>query len=440
MSTQISSLLNNSGKILVSLLLAVSSTGIARAQKEGDIIKKGLNFGPLPAIAYDGDKGFEVGAILEIFDYGDGTVYPNYNSKWYFEASYYTEGSALFQIQYDNKTLIPGVRWSSSISASIDKSNDFYGVNGYMNRFDFSTSRFFYRQDRTRILANTDFSGYICPHLKWEIGYHGNWYKISDLSTKVRDKKGYQDPTLFGQYVEMGLFTGEGEAFGGFVSSIRAGLMLDTRDKEGAPSKGVWAEAHITAAPKWLGTTHEHYRYSLTFRNYLPLVKHDILTFAYRINYEGTIGDYAPYYVLPHITVMGENCDKDGMGGYDTIRGLLRSRVMGLDMLSYNAELRWRFVEFKLINQNWALALNAFSDGTWTTRAYKTRTSMGSLQLFDKDRPHITFGGGFRIIMNENFIIAVEYGLPVSWIVKSSNPIYRQDGDGAFYVNLGYLF
>ncbi len=41
--------------------------------------------------------------------------------------------------------------------------------------------------------------------------------------------------------------------------------------------------------------------------------------------------------------------------------------------------------------------------------------------------------------MNQNFIVAFEYGLPVSKF--SSNPVIKnQDGKGAFYINTGYLF
>jgi hypothetical protein len=50
-----------------------------------------------------------------------------------------------------------------------------------------------------------------------------------------------------------------------------------------------------------------------------------------------------------------------------------------------------------------------------------------------KDLPHITAGLGLRFIMNQNFIVAFEYGMPVGKYRK-------QDGKGAFYINTGYLF
>ena len=49
------------------------------------------------------------------------------------------------------------------------------------------------------------------------------------------------------------------------------------------------------------------------------------------------------------------------------------------------------------------------------------------------DAPHITVGAGFRFIMNQNFIVCLEYGKPVGKLAK-------QDGNGAFYINTGYLF
>ena len=79
--------------IAISLMLAIG----ARAQKEGEIVKTGLNFGPLPAIAFDADKGFQYGALLQVFNYGNGENYPNYTSKMYMEYSRFTKGSQLIQ-------------------------------------------------------------------------------------------------------------------------------------------------------------------------------------------------------------------------------------------------------------------------------------------------------------------------------------------------------
>lgn len=468
-------------------VIAIAASAAQLQAAGNDIVKTGLNFGPLPAIAFDADKGFQYGAILQIFDYGDGHNYPNYDSKLYLEASFFTKGSNLFTISYDNKELIPGVRWCSAISSSLDKAMDFYGFNGYRSDYEWEkvvagkageayntpgydwcpvgepttmTGLFnpFYRYSRFEVLGKTDFIGRITDNLYWEAGYHASWFKTGsiDLDSINKGKSETEafpegQKTLFDWYRTWGLIN-DSEADGGFTSSICIGLQYDTRDKEGAPSRGIWAEGHLTAAPKWLGTKNPFTRYSFTWRHYLPVIKNDVLTFAYRLNYEGTLGDWAPFYVLPFITVMGENFDKDGFGGYRTVRGMLRDRVMGLDTFTYTAELRWRFMKFNAFNQNIALGLSAFSDGAMVTRE-RSMEFAGNTEYLSpriewlnylnqgqaKDTMHSTVGAGFRFIMNENFIVAFEYGMPFSHLLKGSK-VYNQDGTGAFYINIGYLF
>lgn len=461
--------------LLLSTLMAVSA--LAQESSKQEIVKTGYNFGPLPAVAFDADKGFQLGALLNIYDFGDGSTYPNTRQQWYFEASFFTKGSQLFVVSYDNRFLIPGVRWSSTFTLTNDKAMDFYGFNGYMSYYDHAqvaagkdkanhndyiyTPK--YRVNRLAMLFKSDFTGNIWQNkLFWEAGYHLSYIKQGykdeqalNLEKINKNKEDYKmfpanETPVFDLYRRWGIIS-EDEAWGGWNSTVRLGLLFDTRDKEGAPSRGVWAEAHATLAPKWLGTTNPYYRYSMTFRHYLPIVKNDILTFAYRLNYEGTIGKTAPYYVLPFITVMGPSYDRDGMGGYRTIRGLMRNRVQGLDVASYNAELRWRFVNFALWNQNIAFGLSAFSDGTMVTRNYDMSFKgeeqhraeydeyMARTGNRTADRPHITVGAGLRFIMNQNFIVAFEYGLPVSKFSKDEL-IKNQDGDGAFYINTGFLF
>ena len=84
--------------------------------EKGEIIKTGINLGPLPVVAFDADRGFQFGALMNIYDFGNGKNYPNPNSQWYIEASAYVKeskiGSYKFILNYDNKTLIPGVRMS----------------------------------------------------------------------------------------------------------------------------------------------------------------------------------------------------------------------------------------------------------------------------------------------------------------------------------------
>ena len=465
--------------LLVAAALPLFGTGISssdtvskEAPAKKEIVKTGYNFGPLPAIAFDADKGFQLGALLNIYDFGDGSTYPNPRQQWYFEASFFTKGSQLYVVSYDNKFSIPGVRFSTALVATNDKALDFYGFNGYMSYYNYQAVADgknnpdmylytpYYRTDRLAILFKADFTGNIWnDDFFWEAGYHFSYFDQGVINLQKINKNKDENkmfpgdiPTLYEQYRTWGIIP-DSEADGGFNSVIRLGLMYDTRDKEAAPSRGIWAETHVSLAPKWLGTSNPYYRYSATFRHYVPIVKNDVLTFAYRLNYEGTFGKSAPYYVLPYMTNMGSTYDRDGFGGFRTVRGIMRNRVQGLDVATYNVELRWRFVKFTLWKQNIAFGLNVFSDGTMVTKNYdmsfqRSVSDFASEAEYQKalddynnymalgqtsDRPHITVGAGLRFIMNQNFIVCFEYGTPVGKLRK-------QDGNGAFYINTGFLF
>ena len=108
--------------------------------EKGEIIKTGINLGPLPVVAFDADRGFQFGALMNIYDFGNGKNYPNPNSQWYIEASAYVKeakiGSYKLILNYDNKTLIPGVRMSICTGYYKDAALDFYGFNGYESNYD----------------------------------------------------------------------------------------------------------------------------------------------------------------------------------------------------------------------------------------------------------------------------------------------------------------
>ena len=418
-----------------------------QAQKGDEIVKSGLSLGPFPALAYDADKGFQIGGVLMLFDYGTGENYPALDSKLYTEFSFFTKGSKMIQLRYDNRKLIPGVRICTNFRASIDKAFNFYGFNGYEMNFDATQLNPFYRYSHFEYLFKSDFIGQIAGALNWEAGIYASYYKLGsiDYASINKGKSASQIfpesmPTLYDAYKACGVVS-KADADGGFSSGVRLGLLYDTRDKEGAPSRGIWAEGHVLLAPF---SETPFYRYSLTWRHYLPLIKDDILTFAYRFNYEGTFGARAPFYVLPYMTFMGQRTDLEGMGGCDTARGILRARVVGLDQGCATAELRWRFASFTLWNQNIALGANIFSDATRVFRGLDISALPGTLrdifpsadadvQLLgsSRERLHSTVGTGARLIINENLIVAGDLGFPLN----------KQDGDApALYLGLDYLF
>ena len=237
--------------LLSTPLFAQKDTIATTATKKKEIVKKGFNFGPLPVVAFDADKGFQAGALLNIFDFGDGSQYPNTRQKLYLEASFFTKGSQLFVINYDNKFLIPGVRWSSSATLANDKAMDFYGFNGYLSYYDHERIALGkdkqnldnyiyspkYRVNRLTFLFKTDFTGNIWQNkLFWEAGYHLNYIKqgykneqalnLDKINKNKDENKVYpaSEPTIFDLYRQWGIISDD-EAWGGLNSALRFGLL-----------------------------------------------------------------------------------------------------------------------------------------------------------------------------------------------------------------------
>jgi len=444
-----------------------SDTVAVAKQDKKDIIKKGISFGPLPVVAFDQDKGFQFGALLNLFDYGDGSYYPHPRQQWYIEASAYTKGTQQYFLSYDTKHLIPHVRMSLAATCVYDKAMDFYGYNGYQAIYYYDSVNYwndlrkkqkkqtdkidipseymsaFYRLERLAFSAKADFVGNIWKKkLYWEASYYFSYYKYNSIDiAKINKGKDsvemFSGQTLYEKYIDWGIISKD-EQKGGFTSALRLGLLYDTRDFEASPTRGFWAEANITLAPRFLGTTHQYFKYSATFRHYVPVVKNH-LTFAYRIHYNGTFGGYIPYYIMPVVSTIGKEYDRDGIGGYRTVRGILRDRVQGLDIAYCNLEFRWKFVQFTLWKQNIYLGINAFGDAAIVTRNYDVsfrgedimrREYSKYISFYDYDALHIAAGGGFRIAINQNFIIAIDY----------AKPLKKQDGNGSLYINTGFLF
>ena len=286
-----------------------------------------------------------------------------------------------------------------------------------------------------------DFTGKITEHFFWKFGYHFKYFILNEFESENLQELPY-GKTLFAWYKDLGFIEAD-EFNGGMTSAWRAGLSYDSRDAENAPTRGIWADAFMEWAPKWMGTNKPYGRYYAVMRQYFPL-SGERLVFAYRANIQGFLGKPA-FYVLPYESVLGPGYDRDGFGGYRTLRGLLRNRVQGQSLCYFNTELRWKFYHTTIFNQNVSFGANAFFDGGRVLKdygdvsvdaaAWSGMVAQGrfpeQLTRGGKERFHLSAGGGLRFILNKNFIIAVDYGRAFD----------KQDNaKGSLYINTGYLF
>jgi len=411
-----------------------------------EVAKKGWGFGAVPAIAYDSDIGFKYGGLVNFYDYGDGTIYPNYKHSIYMEWSHTTKGSGIAEISYDSKYLIPGVRFTGDIDYLTEQALDFYGFNGYNSYFnsDYSDntktdykSRMYYRLQRSLLRMTGDFQGKLAGNkLMWVAGIHFYGVNISDVN---RDKY-YTDlpkvdtaSSLFSKYKYYKLIP-DNQYNGGNVGLVKFGLVYDTRDNEPNPMTGMWTEVFLQVAPSFMGSPNTYTQLVIAHRQYFTLKK-EVLNFAYRVAYQTKLSGDIPFYMLP-LVYYSNRPTTDGIGGAKTVRGIMRDRIVGDGMAYANLEMRWKFYRHVFGKQNFYIALAGFLDGGMVTQNYKFDLSHNPppdlLKTIDyaNETPHICYGAGLHFVLNQNFIVTVDYG-------QTTNP---QDGGSGLYINLNFLF
>ncbi len=431
-------------------------TAFSQADDKEQVIKKGWNFGALPTITFDTDLGFQYGALVNLYHYGDGSRYPDYNHSLYFEVSRFTKGSGIYRFYYDSDQLVKGLQISMDLSYLTDQAYDFYGFNGYDAVFNESwindesanyVSRVFYKYDRKLFRWKIDLQGKITSEkFRWIAGLNFLNFEVApvDLGKLNKGKKGDDllpdVDGLFDKYQQWGIIL-EDDADGGFVPTFKGGLVFDTRDNKPNPMSGLWTEAVLVVSPQILGAESSFSQLSLTHRQYFTLIPKD-LSFAYRLAWQTSLSGRLPFYYQSQVvTSIMTGSTSEGLGGSKTLRGIRRNRVVGDGIFFGNAELRWKFARFQLKNNNFYLGLNGFMDfGQVTDNIdFKLNNAFVEYSLtnnpsdyFDRgaEAMHLSYGAGLRFAMNENFIIAIDYGLAAD----------KRDGTSGFYMGLNYLF
>lgn len=343
-----------------------------------------------------------------------------------------------------------------------DQANDFYGFNGfesvYNKRWEDDKSvdyksRMFYKFQQNLFRFKVDLQHRIGDsHFKWIAGINLHNFAISSVNIDKLNKNKSQDkmlpsienqPGLYENYVQWGIIP-QGEANGGFVPELKAGILYDTRNVKVNPMKGMWTEAVITTAPKFLGAESGFTRFSITHRQYFTLIK-DNLSFAYRLGWQQTIGGHVPfYYESQMIMTAMTSYASVGLGGSRYLRGAKRNRVYGDGVAYGNFELRWKFARMNFIGQKFYWGLNTFVDLGQVTK--KIPIPFNEIYIYNHpsteydlpsdyfapnaEKLHGSYGAGLRVVMNQNFVIAFDYGMTMN----------KQDGDSGLYIGLNYLF
>lgn len=380
------------------LLLIAAPTALA-AQAE----RSRWEIAGVPALNYDADEGFGYGASLELYRHSPGakpyryTVQPNVFLT--------TGGRRDFTVFFDAPQVASGWRVDAFVGSEQQIASPYYGL-GNAAAYDSTLEQadpYFYRFGRTRrqVLGNVQRRMGDTP-IRLLAGLGAAHVEV-DLTPKDTGT------TLLAEQL------GGRPAPGGWSNALRAGIVWDTRDREVGTHRGTWSDLLVQRFDQVLGSDTEYTRLTATDRRYLPLSSR--LTYAQRLLVQNVWGD-APFYDL--YVVESSFKRQEGLGGAKTLRGVPKNRYVGKGMALANFEVRWRAIDFGVRGRPMHLVASGFVD---TGRVWKDRVVLSEL-LQDQ---HVGFGGGLRLGMGENFVVALDLA-------------HSRETGVPFYIGLGYLF
>ena len=486
--------------LLFAALMAISMQAEKKEKVQeidslGRKIKKGWNFGALPSVAFDADLGFQGGALANIYYYGDGSQYPEYIHSIYAEAAYTTKNYGIFRVNYDSKYLIPKHRLTLDATYQPDAMCDFYGYNGYQSVYDQDfhkwkkdqskmgdvsqyQSRAFYKYKRDLFRFAADMEGTIWKNIKWNAGLGVLGYMIDECDIDMLNGKKEYDPNipladqkalndqvegLYEKYEKWGLID-PNEAKGGWHPYLRAGLTYDSRDQRTCPTKGIYADAFFTYTAafnakygKQADAGYNHLQFNFNFRHYVPVYR-DRVTFAYRIGTQNNIAGKSPFYMNTYLnTLFIQRVMYEGLGGANSLRGVMRNRILANGFAYANVELRAKVAKFDIGKQHFYIGLAPFFDLGVITQPYELdsetvkaayaadadplKRGLNEYFVLDADGnidksqvylPHMAAGVGLKVAMNENFVLSVDWAMALN---KQDNAKWAN-----FYIKMGYLF
>ena len=444
--------------IIIALLLTFALT--SSAQEEARHIRKGWTFGVLPSVAYDADLGFQYGALTNIYYFGDGTTYPEYLHSFYAEAAYTTKHFGLFRFSYDSKHLIPKHRLSVDLTYLPDQMCDFYGFNGYQSEYNAAysnqndaayISRAYYKYHRDLFRFSADLQGSITKDFYWNAGIGLLHFGVGPVDidrlnsyTKDHDKWLPDTVSLFGYYQDYG-YISNAEANGGFHPYLHGGVTYDTRDRLQNPTRGIHTDAFLTYYAG-LGDMSDYgnMKFNFNWRQYISIYT-DRLIFAYRIGTQLTLAGDSPFYLNTYLNQLYmQRVVYEGLGGANSVRGIMRNRILAPGVAFANVELRTRVASLKVGKNMFYLGLVPFVDAGMVVQPYRMvshNPHIGAPVTDDMTnidnvnrlyRPHLGGGLGLKVAMNDNFVLSVDWATAFD---KQDNGKFSN-----LYIKMGYMF
>ena len=374
----------------VLILLAVSA-GAARAQ-----LPNLPTFGPswtdvsYPKIYYSNRDGFALGlyyAQIKQLGYDDWDAPPPYASKVSLDFFFGTSGSKQINLEWRAPKLADGWRFVTQLQWVRRGRENYFGIGNdapYDEANVTDQNPDFYRSNNRRAFAYGEVQRRIIGPLRVLVGFNLEEWHIDTLPGESQlslDRQAGLDPTIGVPTADM---------------SARVGLVLDTRNDEVAPRKGVLLEAILRGADSTIAGDLSYTEFVLSAQGYLPIGPK--LVIAGRV--AGQTMDGSPrlgnYY---HFERSGGAFN--AFGGAWSHRGLWRFRFLDSSKLVGNFDVRYDLLAqpslYRLTLLGFLDAGRVFPTGDFrlTTEDLKVGGGLGLMaQFFRAAIVGVTVGAG----------------------------------------------
>ncbi len=377
-----------------------------------------FEFGALPAINYNTDLGFGFGVIGSLVRFAPG--YQPF--RWRLELLLYATvksvdgGGSEFPyhddyVQLDMPGLMDGrLRLKTATGFRRFSTSGYYGL-GNASQYDEDAeeeNRRYHQFDRTNPYIETygriglmdrsteDRTRRLELLLGASVGYHR--MRVYDDSLLASEIETAEQMDTDGQTLDDLLYGTDNHA----LVDLSFGLLWDTRDHEYTPTRGQFTEVSVRASPG----VDESLRFAglaIINRYFVPIYR-DRVVLGTRLALDGLFGN-VPVHELARF---GGFDRVSGPGGGTSVRGVRLQRFYGKAKIVANAELRTRFIPFRLLSQDFELGAMLFADAGRVWADYQTRRLEGNKLDDSIGNFAVGLGAGLRLHWGETFIVRVD--------------------------------
>lgn len=308
-----------------------------------------------PKVFWTPRQGFTAGGQYRLvwpLRYSDYPSPSPYRMAMALDGQVSTSGSRYISLDAFAPDFVGGWRFRLTFRADRANREDFFGIGNASQRDPANVTDqqpYYYRLRHLRTFARGEIQRRIVGPLRLLVGFQAEHWSLDSLSDGA---------SAFGMLLR------STPALGAARNDVagRVGLVVDTRDDESAPQKGLLLEAMLDRADSSALGDVTYTRALVSLRGYVPIGEKLVL--AARVAGQ-TMTDSAP--LGSKYLIEASDQPFTGIGGPSTNRGLRSNRLIGRDKLFGNFDVRYHVFQVPTLVRvtvfGWVDAARVFDDG-----------------------------------------------------------------------------